>query len=100
MTSSVSPKANNIEAAGAVGESCFPVEEQAEATSVRGEGQDEDHHGAEDSGEAKMSRAARQPRMPSLQERQEHDALPVQELVRTLRPRARERVWPQYVRGN
>ena len=73
MTSSVSPKASGEDAAGALGESCFPVDEQAEAVSVRSEGQDEDQHGAEDSGEVESSRTARQPRTPTLQERLEHE---------------------------
>ena len=40
---------------------------------MRGEGQDEDCHGVEDSGEVRSSRTVSQPRVPSEQERREHE---------------------------
>ena len=75
MTSSVRPKQNSDMSAGAEDESCFPVDERdgEDASRVRRDGQDEDHHGAEDSGEVKASRKVVQPRAPTAQERRDHD---------------------------
>ena len=55
-------------------EVCFPVEEERlGVSSVRGEGQDEDHQSGEDSGEVRASRRVSQPRTPTEQERREHE---------------------------
>ena len=48
-------------------------EEQIGVQSVRGEGRDEDQHGAEESGEVQSSRRVGQPRTPSDRERREHE---------------------------
>ena len=63
----------NHEPAGADMEVCDPVEAQDGQEREGENGDDEDVEGAEDSGEAQASRKAKQPRMPSAEDRRIHD---------------------------
>ena len=72
MSSSVRPQYDHETSADA-GCACFPVDDEQVRHDVRGEGKDEDHHGAEDSGETRAARPSVQPRMPTIEKRREHE---------------------------